>query len=144
MVSIGLFLYEGSHFQEAVLRFCCSLRIRSDYGTENIDITRWILNHHGVCTRPFLTGLSLHNQRIKRLDIRVYFLQQFTNLYRFYENIGVLDPVNEKHLFALYYVYLPLINRALEQFMETWNSHPMRTFRNMSPLQIWRKGFYRL
>ena len=60
------------------------------------------------------------------------------------ENIGVLDPVNEKHLFALYYVYLPLINRALEQFMETWNSHPMRTFRNMSPLQIWRKGFYRL
>ena len=61
-------------------------------------------------------------------------LQQFTNLFRFYENIGVLDPVNEKHLFALHYVYLPLIKRTLKQFMETWNSHPMRTCGNMSPL----------
>ena len=47
------------------------------------------------------------------LDVRIYVLQQFTNRFRFYENIGVLDPVNEKHLFALLYVYLPLINRTI-------------------------------
>lgn len=38
------------------------------------------------------------------LDVRVYVLQQFTSLFRFYENIGVLNPVNEKDLFALHYV----------------------------------------
>ena len=135
-----------SHFQGAVLRFCCPLRIRSDYGTENVDVTRWILNHHGVHTKPFLTGLSVHNQHIERLwlVVQVCVLLKFTNLFRFYENIGVLDLVNEKHLFALHYVYLPLINRTLEQFMETWNSHPMQTCGNMSPLQIWTEGFYKL
>ena len=28
--------------------------------------------------------------------------------------------------------------------METWNSRPMRTSGNMSPLQIWTEGFCRL
>ena len=110
-----------SHFQGAILRFCCPLRIWPNYGTENIDVARWFLSHHGVHTKSFLTGLSVKNQ-----------------------HNGVLDPVNEKHLFALHYIYLPLINRTLEQFMETWNSHPIWTCGNMSPRQIWMVGFYRL
>ena len=103
------------HFQDAILRFRCQHRIQDGYDTEHIDVARWILNHHGGHTKPFLTGLSVHNQRIERLwlDVRIYVLQQFTNRFRFYENIGVLDPVNEKHLFALLYVYLPLINRTI-------------------------------
>ena len=101
-----------SHFQDAILRFRCQLRIQYDYDTEHKNVTRWILNHHGGHTKPFLPGLSVHNQRTERLwlDVRIYVLQQFTNRFRFYLNIGVLDPVNEKHLFALHYVYLPLIN----------------------------------
>ena len=138
-------VYLLSHFQEAILRFRCPLRIRSDYGTENIEVARWLLNHHGVHTKPFLAVLSIYNQRIERLwlDVRVYVLQQLTNLLRFYENIDVLHPVNVKHLFAYQYVFLPLINCTLEQFMETWNSHPMWTCGNISPHQIWTEGFYR-
>ena len=60
-------VYLLSHFQEAILRFHCPLRIRSDYGTENIEVARWLLNHHGVHTKPFLAGLSIYNQRIERL-----------------------------------------------------------------------------
>ena len=75
-----------SHFQDAILRFRCQLRIQYDYDTEHKNVARWILNHHGGHTKPFLPGLSVHNQRIERLwlDVRIYVLQQFTNRFRFY------------------------------------------------------------
>ena len=44
--------------------------------------------------------------------------------------------------FALQYVFLPRINRALDIFTMKWNNHPMRTEGNRSPLQIWTAGFY--
>ena len=30
------------------------------------------------------------------------------------EHLGILDPLNEQHLFALHYIYIPVINQALE------------------------------
>ena len=36
-----------SHFQDAILRFRCQLRIQYDYDTEHKNAARWILNHHG-------------------------------------------------------------------------------------------------
>lgn len=40
------------------------------------------------------------------------------------------------HLFALHYVFMPRINHALEEFVRQYNNHPVRTERNLTPLQL--------
>ena len=39
------------------------------------------------------------------------------------------------HYFALHFVYIPRINRALQHFVEAWNNHRLRTA-GQSPLQL--------
>ena len=52
----------------------------------------------------------------------------------------MLDTLNDEHLYALHYVYLPHINQALDKFRDGWNSHPIRTAHNKSPHQIFTAG----
>ena len=53
-----------ANFLEAIQRFRCPARVRTDYGTENIEVAKWMLEHHGTEKIQFITGLSVHNQRI--------------------------------------------------------------------------------
>jgi hypothetical protein len=103
-----------------------------------------MLHKYGVATNPVITGRSIHNQRIERMwkDVFTYVLQYFYNLFYYMESHELLDPVNELHLFALQYVYIPRINRALDSFLLQWNNHPMSSEGNRSPLQTWTAGFY--
>ncbi len=50
---------------------------------------------------------------------------------------GVLDTTNLVDLFCLQYVYIPHINRSLEQFQCAWNNHSLSTESNRSPLQLY-------
>ena len=111
-------------FLGSLPNFKCPRRIRSDHGTENIDVARWMLNHFGPSAKPFLTGLSVHNQRIERLwkDVNLYVTSYFSNLFYYMESLEILDPLDEVHLFALHYIYKPRINRALKLFATQWNS----------------------
>ena len=68
----------------------------------------------------------------------------YYRLLYFMEQQGLLDPLNEIHLFALHYVYLPRINRALEIFREGWNHHGIRTAQHHSPYQLFVEGILRL
>ena len=56
------------------------------------------------------------------------------------EDMGLLDPLNEEHLFSLHFVYIPRINRALQHFTSQWNSHPVSSEHQLSPLQIFASG----
>ena len=56
------------------------------------------------------------------------------------ERSGLLDPVNEIHLFSLHFVYLPEINRSLQEFVNQWNHRGISTERGLSPLQLWTQG----
>lgn len=56
------------------------------------------------------------------------------------EQTDLLDPLNEMHLYALHYVYIPRINKALFEFMQGWNNHPNRTSHNKSPHQLFTAG----
>ena len=56
----------------------------------------------------------------------------------------LLDPTNEKHLYALHYIYLPRINAAHALFREGWNHHQIRTEHNQSPQQLFMAGMLRL
>ena len=56
------------------------------------------------------------------------------------ENEGILDLSNDTDVFCLHYVFLPRINRALEEFRLGWNHHCVRTEGNQTPYQIWIAG----
>ena len=132
------------HFHTAIQRFRCPLRIRTDHGTENIMVARWMLERFGSNTFPVLTGLSVHNQRIERLwvDVYTYVSEHFINLFHYIESINLLSPDCEIHLYALHHVFQPRINNCLSRFSSQWNNHPLRTEGNASPLQLWTRGFY--
>ena len=59
------------------------------------------------------------------------------------EGQGVLDADNEVHLFCLHYIYLQRIDAALVSFTNAWNNHPIRTERNLTPIQLWISGLSR-
>lgn len=106
-------------FLKAMETFKCPLRICSDHRTENVTVARCMLNHHGIALKSFLTGLSVQNQRIERLwkDVNTYVTTYFRNYFYYSESLGVLDPLNELHLFALHYVFAPRINKAISIFV---------------------------
>ena len=97
-----------------------------------------MLRHRGLNRGSFVTGASVHNQRIERLwrDVRRVVMQYFSNIFYFIEGSGLLDLLNERDLFALHFVYIARINRACEQLIGQLNNHPMRTSSNQSPIQL--------
>ena len=70
--------------------------------------------------------------------------QLFYRLFYYMEHHDLLNPVNNLHLFALHYVYVPRINRALDQFKLSWNNHGIRTERGKTPNQLFTEGALRL
>ena len=56
----------------------------------------------------------------------------------------MLEHTNRVCLYALEYVYLPRTNRAIDYFVQCWNSHSLRTAQHLSPQQLFRQGVLRL
>ena len=56
------------------------------------------------------------------------------------EDSCLLDSNSEFNLFALHYICLPRINPSLEQFVEKWNFHGIRTAGYQSPMALWHAG----
>ena len=48
----------------------------------------------------------------------------------------LLDPLNETDMFCLHYVFVPIINRCLQEFVESWNHHRLSTEGNRTPYQL--------
>ena len=53
--------------------------IRTDHGTENVEVAKYMLHRYDVATNPVITGRSIHNQQIERLwrDVFTYVLQHY-------------------------------------------------------------------
>ena len=68
----------------------------------------------------------------------------YYRLFYYLEHNELLNPIDILHLFALHYVYIPRINQALEQFVEAWNHHGVRTESGQTPHQIFTAGSLRL
>lgn len=129
-------------FISAVKQYHLPSRVRSDQGGENILVAQHMIEQRGAERNSMITGSSVHNQRIERLwrDMHRCVTVLFYKLFYFLEQYDMLDPLNDEHLYALHYVYLPRINQALDKFRHGWNSHPIRTAHNKSPHQIFTAG----
>ena len=125
-------------FHAAVDQYGVPSRVRSDLGVENVEIARFMITTRGPSRGSIITGSSTHNQRVERMwrDVHRVVVRQYKNLFRYMEATGCLDPLNDTHLFALHHVYMPCINRALEEFIHQHNHHRLRTEHNLTPTQM--------
>ena len=64
----------------------------------------------------------------------------YYELFYYMEDSGILNIDNEIHIFCLHFIFLPRINRSINQFIAMWNNHPIRTAGNFSPTQLWMTG----
>ena len=68
-------------------------------------------------------------------------MQPFINKFSFFEDISLWKFIGRSFI-CLTLCVLSRINKNLSDFMESWNSHPIRTSNNKLLLQIWTEEFY--
>ena len=97
---------------------------------------------HSATENPMLTGSSTHNQRIERLwrDVFRCVVTVYYQLFYYLEDIDILDPLSDTDVYCLHFVYIPIINQALQTFMDGWNGHAITTEHCMTPVQLFTAG----
>ena len=53
---------------------------------------------------------------------------------------GRLDINDNKHVWALHYVFIPRLNRDVKTFRNQWNNHGLRTQEHLTPLPVYRSS----
>lgn len=109
---------------------------------ENVLVGQFMLEQRGPDRGSIITGSSVHNCRVERTHRDVYtgVLCFYARLFSEMEDMGILDPLNDLHLYCLHYIYLPRINTSLDEFVAQMNNRPLSSEKNNSPIQLWTSG----
>ena len=131
-----------SLLQNEVEQWGLPSRVRCDYGMENFYVGQYMIEHRGEGRGSIITGSSVHNSRVERAHRDVYsgVLAFYARIFEAMEDESILDISDDVHLFSLHHVYVPRINRSLNEFIQQMNNHPVSTENDQSPLQMWERG----
>ena len=152
----------GDLFGEAVEAWGWPARVRADHGGENLMVKRMMEQARGLSSityhldpanchaslvniqRPFVQGPSVRNQRIERLwgTLQDWATNDYRGAFAQLEADGHLDRNNAVELWCLHFCYLPMINRALKQFVQSHNNHSLRTENYLTPLELHLRSEY--
>ena len=126
-------------FSRGIQHFGIPSRIRVDGGGEFVHINTFMERANGFDQGSYISGRSVHNQRIERLwrDVYCKVLDKYYKLFHYMEDNNVLDLTNDVHIYCLHHVFLPRIQADLERWMTAHNNHGLRTEHHRTPLQIW-------
>ena len=96
-----------SQFLKATCLYGLPSRVRSDYGGENFQVALFMNLLQGTDRSSFITGESVHNQRIERLwrDVFLHVLLPFYTMFYSLEDAQLLDPSNEIHKLSVHMVF---------------------------------------
>ena len=118
-------------FQESCNKYGIPNKVRSDRGGENVLVRDFMQKEKGP--EGFITGSSVHNQRIGRLwrDVYERVVSNYHDLFQDMEERGLIDMNNETDFDILRHgmydffilVFLPAINYSLFTFREMHNAH---------------------
>ena len=110
-------------FQNAMSIFGVPDRVRTDKGGENVGVWRLMIHVH-ASPSAVIAGSSTHNVRIERLwrDMFRCVSGHYYELFYALEEQQLLNPLNDTDLYCLHYVFLPRINKHLQDFSESWTT----------------------
>jgi hypothetical protein len=131
-----------NNFLVAVDQFGLPEHVRTDHGGENVDVWKYMITSHNFDYSTVMAGSSVHNERVERLwrDVNRCICQQFSAIFIELEDNHRFDPLNEVDIYCLHHVFLPKINKALQEFKESWNHHNISTEGNKTPYQLYFEG----
>lgn len=125
-------------FITATQKYGIPRKLRTDLGGENVDVWDYMISHYGGDESCIITGSSVHNERIERMwrDVSRSVITPFKEIFAYLEDQEILDVNNEVDLFCLHEVFTHRINASIDEFQSSWNSHPLTSENNQTPLQL--------